>query len=1722
MGDNTGYRVRFLLLYLVIVLLVISSVVGGTVGGICGDRSLDPGEECDDGNTDDLDGCSSVCLIEGTFYWAMNVEASFAGPSGSKNYQQNFPADWGRWTATNAYHDNAANPLASWDETDFSNQVFNIEATREWNGKNIKWTIDLGGIDGHWSTGVQVVVADDTEPLFTLGWSPGESTSDPTYKPYHSGVGWGTATTTLPEGMYVSGNYNEEYYEIQIISEVWVDDDYDETTCGAAGLTWQLDCFDNIQDGINAVAEAGIVNVAAGSYNEMLTIDKPLNLNGANAGIHPAVGTHPTETVGTRGPETILTHNFYAIHPQADDITIDGIKFTGAGGRIIDTYADADNFHLTNCIFDNPSVATTQGVIQFGGGSHTDMLIDFNLFQDKGDHTLYTGGVFDRLNIAYNKFNVEGDSIFWTADPLVDGIIEGNEFDGEIDGVPGTGFNTINIGNAGNIIVRDNWFHDCYYTPIQIGVIGGSIIDNTFEKIYPYPSIGADSIQLWGGQWGTSVSTDVTIENNRISFNDIPGASDPSHAIRLRPGENPGDPGVDAANVHINNNIFEDGNIKTDAFVLRNQGSGTADAENNWWGTLDSNEISALIQGTVDYSLWKTHEPPFVSIKSLDTSVIYKNGNIINIRIKLEDSIYTVTADFDAVEDEAISDVTATNNGDGTYSISYTLVSGAELTATAATKYYIPITADGVTDNTFSIIIDNVPPPPPTPVNENSTSYSSGTIGMNFGNVPGGSYDLTVQEYDVSPPNVPTFGTGSSAGSINKYYEIESTLPDGEFEVTLTFSYPDADQNGIVDGTSVNENDLKVYYYDETAGEWINVGGTVDTIANTITVTVDHFTAFTIIGGTTASGTDITPGYAKASASNIGILDVVVQDASDTFADSLATITITSENSDISDADVSAVKLYLDDDGDGNFEPGTDDTTVLSGNFAANQVTFNPGWAIADGTTIHVFVAYNTAAGALHGNILDASIAAGDIILTNAGASIDEISPSGSSTLDTINPTVDSTTITGSAGVNGWVGSEDGTPGAVITAEITEANSGLTATNVKADLSIITGNSGLNAVAANDATYGGGCTGPVANVYTCTWNNVYVGLTLGTGAVVTVKVDATDNAGSSVAGTDDGADGTAAVDKTDPITSGTTVIPDPTSSTLTSITASTSDGNSPILKAEYFIDTDPGEGAGIAMDAADGSFNSASENVKKLNVDVSALAEGEHTVYVRGQDSAGNWGPINSDTFILDKTAPETSGASISPDQTKINPTLTAAATDALSNIKRAKYSIDCDLCSAVCTEFSMTASDGTFDELSEDVTATINIAGLADGTHTAYVRSTDIANNQQSSACSSDTFVVDKTNPSITSVTITGDADYDGWVTASDAAITVVAEITEATSGLTAANARADLREVTGEPADSYVAAGSCTGPVGNIYTCTWSNINARDNLANAATVNVYIDATDNVANSQSGVTDGYGSATVDNVITSADAGGPYSDDEGSSIDFDASGSSDSGSGISAYEWDFSYDGTTFNVEDAGATTSYPFSDDGTYTVAVRITDNAGNIGIDSVSVIINNIAPTAPTDIDGFPANLYVGDTLTVTGSGSTDVAGDLPLTYYYKFENVDDAFVVQDWSTDNSYTIQVSDAQDTLKIYTKANDGTGGSPEYSKTDEIDNTIPTDPTDLTADDDLQVGEDITALCSDSTDADDDPITYDYQFYNIDDAVLVQDYTNGDTYTIQVDDAHD
>jgi FtsP/CotA-like multicopper oxidase with cupredoxin domain len=75
-----------------------------------------------------------------------------------------------------------------------------------------------------------------------------------------------------------------------------------------------------------------------------------------------------------------------------------------------------------------------------------------------------------------------------------------------------------------------------------------------------------------------------------------------------------------------------------------------------------------------------------------------------------------------------------------------------------------------------------------------------------------------------------------------------------------------------------------------------------------------------------------------------------------------------------------------------------------------------------------------------------------------------------------------------------------------------------------------------------------------------------------------------------------------------------------------------------VAGAEWFVDVDPGEGMGTALEAADGVFDTPNE-VLVGTVDVSAWPAGEYTFYARALDSSGFWGPTASATVEIDAQA---------------------------------------------------------------------------------------------------------------------------------------------------------------------------------------------------------------------------------------------------------------------------------------------------------------------------------------------------------------------------------------------------------------------------------------------------------------------------------------------------
>ncbi|MCP3938744.1 MAG: PKD domain-containing protein, partial [Actinomycetia bacterium] len=86
-------------------------------------------------------------------------------------------------------------------------------------------------------------------------------------------------------------------------------------------------------------------------------------------------------------------------------------------------------------------------------------------------------------------------------------------------------------------------------------------------------------------------------------------------------------------------------------------------------------------------------------------------------------------------------------------------------------------------------------------------------------------------------------------------------------------------------------------------------------------------------------------------------------------------------------------------------------------------------------------------------------------------------------------------------------------------------------------------------------------------------------------------------------------------------------------------------------------------------------------------------------------------------------------------------------------------------------------------------------------------------------------------------------------------------------------------------------------------------------------------------------------------NQAPTAEAGGPYAGDVGATIALDGSASSDTDGSIVLYEWDLDNDG---QYDDAtGQAADFSSATAGTFTVGLRVTDDDGDTGTDTATVL-------------------------------------------------------------------------------------------------------------------------------------------------------------------------
>ncbi len=131
-------------------------------------------------------------------------------------------------------------------------------------------------------------------------------------------------------------------------------------------------------------------------------------------------------------------------------------------------------------------------------------------------------------------------------------------------------------------------------------------------------------------------------------------------------------------------------------------------------------------------------------------------------------------------------------------------------------------------------------------------------------------------------------------------------------------------------------------------------------------------------------------------------------------------------------------------------------------------------------------------------------------------------------------------------------------------------------------------------------------------------------------------------------------------------------------------------------------------------------------------------------------------------------------------------------------------------------------------------------------------------------------------------------------------------------------------------------------------------------------------------------------------NAAPIADAGGPYTANEGEQIQVSAVGSFDVESVNLQYAWDFDDDGE-FDDAIGSNTALVAFPDDGVFVLRVRVTDQMGKSDIDSARVNVRNVAPRI--DAVNTDSPIVEGGVLTV--DVLTTEQGQDALTYDFDWD-------------------------------------------------------------------------------------------------------------------------
>ncbi|MEN9614131.1 MAG: hypothetical protein RLZZ347_438 [Candidatus Parcubacteria bacterium] len=378
-------------------------------------------------------------------------------------------------------------------------------------------------------------------------------------------------------------------------SDVYVDPSYSSE--GAGGHTWNVDAYSTLHDGIGAVAPAGTVHVAAGTYTE----DSDLIIPNTLAGV-------TIQGAGVTQSFIKFSSSNYRVRLNASTSTLDGFNITNAiynedgsvqyyGNRpVVRVGGGVTNALISNNAIHGGKQGVALGGCDDGGGAAASTTVRNNelydnessgVLVDSGNYNLITDNlIHDNRHSGLSAGVIVGDMCRNGDGIQIGNIVRHNTiYDNENHGItvrrrsdPGEGFGTV-IDN--NLIYHNNFNgHD---QPMGIEDLAPrtQIINNTISGNAGY------GIRLGGGDWYNNAN-DAYINGNIIGAATI---NETSYSGNSRGGII----NYNASNVVVHNNQFINSTIG-----ISNRSDNSMDATDNYWGASSGPTVATNPLGTGD------------------------------------------------------------------------------------------------------------------------------------------------------------------------------------------------------------------------------------------------------------------------------------------------------------------------------------------------------------------------------------------------------------------------------------------------------------------------------------------------------------------------------------------------------------------------------------------------------------------------------------------------------------------------------------------------------------------------------------------------------------------------------------------------------------------------------------------------------------------------------------------------------------------------------------------------------------------------------------------------------------------------------------------------------------------------------------------------------------------------------------------------------------------